>query len=280
MRAGMLASGIAALAIWGVTGTVSPATAGVPAPLSITSDRLDMDDRNQVATFMGHVVADDGRMRLSADRMTVRYDKKAKTTGGVKEVKAEGQVVIQQDRDRGTADVVNYQFDKHTLELVGNDREASIRRGDDQLTGRRILVTLDEEQRISKVSVQGGENRRVSARITPSGLMQRVEGPIRSDGSPARSAEERPVTPPTAALTPTREMSPPPQPPPPPRPAIGGEESSLAPPAARDTTARRGVVNDTATPVEPESALSQEEESDSPSPKPRRRSPQPPPARR
>ncbi|MBF0272869.1 MAG: hypothetical protein HQL98_12505 [Magnetococcales bacterium] len=212
MRPGMMASRVVALVMWGVTGMMATAMAAPPAPLSITSDRLDMDDRNQVATFMGHVVADDGRMRLSSDRMTVRYDKKAKGGGGVREVKAEGQVVIQQERDRGTADVVNYQFEKRTLELVGNEREATIRRGDDQLTGRRILVTLDNEQRISKVSVQGGENRRVSARITPSGVMQRMDAP--GPATPHGSGETAAPPPPPPAmpgnasppLTPSRSL--------------------------------------------------------------------------
>ncbi|MEO5331867.1 MAG: hypothetical protein H7839_07565 [Magnetococcus sp. YQC-5] len=179
----------------------SVAEAGSP-PLSITADRLEMDDKNQVALFLGHVTADDGRMRLAADRMTVYYDKKGKgggTGGGVREVKAEGQVIIQQEKDKGIADVVHYQMDKHTLELLGKEQDASIRRGEDLLTGRRILVSLDQNQQISKVSVQGGgESHRVSARISSSGLLQRMETPLRMDSSrpanqPDLSAKAAPV---------------------------------------------------------------------------------------
>ncbi|MBF0191100.1 MAG: lipopolysaccharide transport periplasmic protein LptA [Magnetococcales bacterium] len=269
MRPGMMASRVVALVMWGVTGIMATAMAAPPAPLSITSDRLDMDDRNQVATFMGHVVADDGRMRLSADRMTVRYDKKPKGHGGVREVKAEGQVVIQQERDRGTADVVHYQFDKRTLELVGNEREATIRRGDDQLTGRRILVTLDGEQRISKVSVQGGENRRVSARITPSGVMQRMDAPpTRSEGG----------APPPSRETPEMEAPPP--------PALPGHASPPLTPSrslGNDSRSESGDNRNAGTvqveaPTAPEGELApRENETDgsAPNPAPRRRAPQP-----
>ncbi len=152
--------------------------------LSITADRLEMNDKHHVAIFIGHVVADDGRMRLSAEKMTVFYHKQNAGSsvdggGGVNEVKAEGQVVIHQDKDKGMADVVHYKLAQRTLELIGKEKDASIRRGDDVLTGRRVLLTLDQDKRISKVSVFGNEHQRVSARITSTGLLKRVESPLR-----------------------------------------------------------------------------------------------------
>ncbi|MBF0627090.1 MAG: hypothetical protein HQL91_02610 [Magnetococcales bacterium] len=283
MKAGMMAKRIVALMVMALMVMETMAGTGGAAqaeprtiPLSITSDRLDMDDQNQVATFTGHVVADDGRMRVSANRMTVHYDKKAKSSGGVREVKAEGQVVIQQDRDRGTADVVLYQFDKRTLELTGNEHEAVVRRGDDQLTGRRILVSLDKEQRINKVSVLGGENRRVSARITPSGLMQRVETPLREDPAPQAvpaGSGNAPAAPAASAET----VSPLPPPSPPQTPARMAVETPV-PPAPR--TAREPV----ATAPEGEQNGFRNETTErglmAPAPKPRRRGIQPNAARR
>ncbi|MBF0417921.1 MAG: lipopolysaccharide transport periplasmic protein LptA [Magnetococcales bacterium] len=205
MKPGILAGWMLALLAVTTSGAVmaAPATsASRMQALSITSDRLEMDDKNQVAIFSGHVVADDGRMRLNADRMTVRYDKRMKGNGGVREVKAEGRVTIQQDRDHGTADVALYQVEKRVVELTGIERDATVRRGDDQLTGKRILVTLNTQQRIDKVSVQGGENRRVSARITPSGVVG--EAP-RSGKDAASSGAEPSGTPPSAGLALTRE---------------------------------------------------------------------------
>ncbi|MBF0182355.1 MAG: hypothetical protein HQM03_20255 [Magnetococcales bacterium] len=160
------------------------------AALSVTSDRLEMDDKNQVAHFIGHVAADNGRMRMTANRMTVFYDKKRKAgAGGVREVKAEGQVVITEERNKGKADVVIYHLEKRTLELVGKESDASVQRGDDLLTGKQILVNLDRDHRIGKVAVQGGENRRVTARITPSGLMLPTD-------APRKEKEKEPAPPP------------------------------------------------------------------------------------
>ncbi|MBF0263441.1 MAG: hypothetical protein HQL97_16570, partial [Magnetococcales bacterium] len=206
MKPGILAGWMLALLALMTTETVAAAPASPRMlALSITSDRLEMDDKNQVAIFSGHVVADDGRMRLSAEKMTVRYDKRMKGNGGVREVKAEGRVTIQQERDHGTADVALYQVDKRVVELVGNERDATVRRGDDQLTGKRILVTLNNHQRIDKVSVQGAENRRVSARITPSGVISQDNAPGRVDKSPTATTTGGGESPPAATPAPTRE---------------------------------------------------------------------------
>ncbi|MEO5346464.1 MAG: hypothetical protein H7834_08820 [Magnetococcus sp. YQC-9] len=191
--AGWMLAWFAGATPW-LAGAAPPAGGQPKASMAVTSDRMEMDDINQVAVFTGHVVADDGKMRLTADRMTVRYNKKIKGQGGLREVKAEGKVTIQQERDRSTADVAIYQVDKRTVELIGNDRDAVVLRGDDQLTGRRILVTLDGQQRISRVAVQGGgENQRVSARITPTGVVKQNESAGRDtprESKPAPSATE------------------------------------------------------------------------------------------
>ncbi|MEO5352619.1 MAG: hypothetical protein H7835_05330 [Magnetococcus sp. XQGC-1] len=51
--------------------------------------------------------------------------------------------------------------------MLGQAQNATIHHGNDRLEGKRIFLTIGEDHTISKVSVQGGEQRRVSARITP-----------------------------------------------------------------------------------------------------------------
>lgn len=292
MKPRILAGWMLALLALTTTETVA-ATQASPRmlALSITSDRLEMDDKNQVAIFSGHVVADDGRMRLTSEKMTVRYDKRMKGNGGVREVKAEGRVTIQQERDHGTADVALYQVDKRVVELIGNERDATVRRGDDQLTGKRILVTLNPQQRIDKVSVQGAENRRVSARITPSGVISQDGGPPRVEKSPASKetggAESHPASGPAMA----REKITLPAPGQPVAPAgeknATGEGRGQTMPAAPVPAASREEGDPRPNRLPASAATTQEVESDSPtteleppSPKPRRRVLQPPAARR
>ncbi|MBF0109343.1 MAG: hypothetical protein HQL76_09215 [Magnetococcales bacterium] len=148
--------------------------------LVVTADALEMDQKLQTATFSGNVVAEDGHMRITSDRMTVHYIMKPQSgrgRGSVREVKADGHVAIDQGENHGVATSAVYSVGQRTLELVGGQNNASIQRGQDHLEGKRILLTLGTDLRIDKVSVQsGGGNNRVSARITPSGKVEK-DGP-------------------------------------------------------------------------------------------------------
>ncbi|MEO5363354.1 MAG: hypothetical protein H7838_06990 [Magnetococcus sp. DMHC-8] len=142
--------------------------------LTITSDRMELDDKQQSAVFIGDVRAEEKRILLTADKMTVNYHKgprtQAQKTGnraGVATIRAEGRVVLVQGDNRGTAEEMIYLVDKQTLEMLGHRQNAVIQHGADQLEGKRIFLTIGDDHTISRISVQGGEQRRVSARITP-----------------------------------------------------------------------------------------------------------------
>ncbi|MEO5340003.1 MAG: LptA/OstA family protein [Magnetococcus sp. MYC-9] len=151
--------------------TATDATGG----LTITSERMELDDKKQVAVFAGDVRAEEKRMRLTADKMTVNYrkgDRPARLSppgnrGGVAKILAEGHVVLVQGENHGTAEEMIYTVDKQTLEMLGHRENAAIYYGNDRLEGKRILLTIGDDHAISKIAVQGGEQRRVSARITP-----------------------------------------------------------------------------------------------------------------
>ncbi len=171
----------------------SPHAAG---PLEINSDRLEMDEKKQVAIFSGRVRAKDGGMRLAADRMTVYYYRKGKGRGikanssGVREVRAEGRVKLEEGKNRGSAERMVYRIGKQTLELLGREKNAIIQYGDDRLEGKQIVLTIGADRHIQKVSVRGGDRKRVSARITPSGEVLNGSRDSRSDTPAAKSGAE------------------------------------------------------------------------------------------
>lgn len=138
---------------------------------TITSDRLEMDEKKKVAMFIGDVRAEEKQMRLAADKMTVYYfrSKKKGHQGGVRQVEAQGHVTILQGESQGSAEQMIYKPGGQTLELYGQKKDAVIQHGEDLLSGKRIILTIDSNRVIQKVSVQGGgKKRRVSARIVPS----------------------------------------------------------------------------------------------------------------
>ncbi|MBF0454612.1 MAG: hypothetical protein HQL72_07310 [Magnetococcales bacterium] len=164
--------GLLVLLCWPQTLTA----AELKSELTITSDRLEMDENKELATFIGGVVAREGEMALFADKMVVHYFKKGKNSGrgGVHQVSAVGHVVIEQAENRGQADRAEYVVGERQLTLIGLANSASILHGGDQLSGKRILLTLGRDRKIDNVSVLGKGKQRVSARILPSSIRKKA----------------------------------------------------------------------------------------------------------
>ncbi|MBF0188012.1 MAG: hypothetical protein HQL50_08795 [Magnetococcales bacterium] len=158
------------------TGAIAASKDGA---LVITSNKLVMDDKRQSAIFSGKVKVRQGPMKLDADRMTVFYAKGKKQggKGQVREIRAEGNVVIQQGKNRGTAFRALYDVNANTIRLLGNpkggaQKKASIHRDTDHLMGQKILLKLAKDKTIAHMSVEGGKKQRVSARINSSGVLE------------------------------------------------------------------------------------------------------------
>ncbi|WP_130471998.1 LptA/OstA family protein [Candidatus Magnetaquicoccus inordinatus] len=168
--------------------------------LVITADRMELDDKKQVAVFFGSVRADEKRIQLTADKMTVFYQKNSRrqasagNRGGVAKIHAEGHVLLVQEESQGTADEMIYLVDKQTLEMVGQVQNAAILHANDRLEGKKILLTIADDHTISKINVQSGEQRRVSARIMPTENGQPgITQPTPSSGKAGKSANSKPA---------------------------------------------------------------------------------------
>lgn len=69
---------------------------------------------------------------------------------------------------------------------MGQTHDATIHHGTDQLEGKRILLTIGDDHTISKISVQGGSQRRVSAHITQ---IEETDGHPNAGHSPPRAPQ-------------------------------------------------------------------------------------------
>ena len=152
------------------------AQTGGQAPISITADQMEADDRQKVVHFVGSVVARQDDVTVNCDRMQVFYqsvDSGENSTesqeesglmglgGGSNEitrVECEGNVKITQG-DRvalGQKAVYMAKGSPRTIILTGEPR---IWRNRDYLTGKRIIYYLDENRSV----VEGGTDNRVNA---------------------------------------------------------------------------------------------------------------------
>jgi len=128
-------------------------------PLHVTSQQLEADNKNQVITFTGDVVAIQGDMKIQAEMAKVYYEKKEEGNE-VREIVATGNVkIIQKDRLATGQKAVFSNADQRIV-LTG---EPKIWQGKDMVSGEKIIVLLEEE----KSFVESGPERRVEVILYP-----------------------------------------------------------------------------------------------------------------
>jgi lipopolysaccharide export system protein LptA len=127
------------------------------APIDITSNTVEADQKTNTVTFKGNVIAKQEDTTLYANTLTILYDPNTKK---LKEIVAVGNVkVVQLDR-RATGQKATFDQDKNKVVLDG---EAVVREGTNVIRGERITFYVDEERSVVE-PVKGG---RVSTSITP-----------------------------------------------------------------------------------------------------------------
>jgi lipopolysaccharide export system protein LptA len=127
------------------------------APIDITSDTVEADQKTNTVTFRGNVIAKQEDTTLYANTVVVTYDP---NTRKLKEIVAVGNVkVVQLDR-RATGQKATFDQEKNKVVLDG---EAVAREGANVIRGERITFYVDEERSV----VEAGKGGRVSTMITP-----------------------------------------------------------------------------------------------------------------
>ena len=115
-------------------------------PLRITSQQLEADNKNQVITFQGNVIARQGDMTIHADTAQVFYEKKEEGND-IREIVATGQKAV----------FVN---GEQKIILTGEPR---VWQGKDMVSGEKITVLLEEDKSL----VESGPDRRVEVILYP-----------------------------------------------------------------------------------------------------------------
>jgi lipopolysaccharide export system protein LptA len=117
------------------------------APVDVSADRIEVQDRADRAIFSGNVVARQAEMTLTAARVTVAYA----NSGGVqiKRLDATGGVTVTSPGERASGDVGIYDLDQRIITLVGS---VSLVRGDSRVKGGRLVIDL----RSGRAVVDGG----------------------------------------------------------------------------------------------------------------------------
>ncbi len=138
------------------------------APVDITSDTLEANNKQSTVIFKGNVVAKQEDVTVFTNVMTVYYDSETKK---VKEIVATGNVKIVQLDKRATSQRATFYQNENKVVLEG---DAVLRDGDNVVRGERVVHFADEDKTVVEGTKGGG---RVSTRITPSQKEQKEETP-------------------------------------------------------------------------------------------------------
>lgn len=146
-------------------------------PIHVVSDSLEVDNKTQVAVFIGAVKATQGDVTIISDKLEVYYDrdaedkpKKKEDQGGapgimdgggkVRKVIALGHVKITQKDRVAVGRKATYWAGGRKMLLEG---KATVWRGKNQVSGEQITVFLDQDRAV----VHGTPGKRVAVTIQP-----------------------------------------------------------------------------------------------------------------
>ncbi|MCM8558157.1 LptA/OstA family protein [Sphingomicrobium sediminis] len=109
----------------------------VNAPVDIAADRIEVQDRNDRALFIGNVVARQGALTLSTARLRIAYS----TGDGVDidRLDASGGVTVRSGDERASGDYAIYDLNERVITLVGN---VELRQGANEIYGSRLTINL------------------------------------------------------------------------------------------------------------------------------------------
>jgi lipopolysaccharide export system protein LptA len=134
------------------------------APIDLSADRAEAQDRADRAIFSGNVVVRQGELTLRTARLTVAY---ASQDGiNINRIDASGGVTVVSPSETARGDFAVYDLDQGLITMVGNVR---LERGGSFLSGARLTIDLDSGRALMDGGGLRGVNQgggRVSGRFT------------------------------------------------------------------------------------------------------------------
>jgi len=121
------------------------------APVDVTADRIEVQDRSDRAIFAGNVHVTQAELTLETPRLTVAYS--GGQGGGssvqIRRLDAAGGVVVKSPSETARGDFGIYDLDRKLITLIGN---VQLTRQNDRVSGARLVIDLDSGRAI----VDGG----------------------------------------------------------------------------------------------------------------------------
>jgi len=129
-------------------------------PVEIVSDSFTVSQNRGTAEFLGNVVVGQGTMRLSAEKVLVKYSEKdgQPDNSEIDSMTASGGVTLVSGDEAAEADTAVYSIEKGTIVMEGN---VLLTQGSSAIAGQKMVVNLDDgsarmEGRVKTIFKTGG----------------------------------------------------------------------------------------------------------------------------
>jgi lipopolysaccharide export system protein LptA len=120
------------------------------APVDVTADRIEVQDRADRAIFAGNVHVTQAELTLDTPRLTVAYSGGAGGSGvQIKRLDAAGGVTVKSPSETARGDFGIYDLDRKLITLLGN---VQLDRDQNRVSGARLVIDLDSGRAV----VDGG----------------------------------------------------------------------------------------------------------------------------
>jgi len=121
------------------------------APVDVTADRIEVQDRADRAIFAGNVHVTQAELTLDTPRLTVAYSggQGASSNVQIRRLDAAGGVVVKSPSETARGDFGIYDLDRKLITLIGN---VQLNREQNRVNGQRLVIDLDSGRAV----VDGG----------------------------------------------------------------------------------------------------------------------------
>jgi lipopolysaccharide export system protein LptA len=112
------------------------------APVDVTSDRIEVQERADRAVFTGNVHATQADLTLDTQRLTVAYSGGQANNSNlqINRLDAAGGVVVRDPTETAKGDFGIYDLDRKLITLIGN---VQLNRDSNQVNGSRLIIDLN-----------------------------------------------------------------------------------------------------------------------------------------
>ena len=112
------------------------------APVDVTAERIEVQDRSDRAIFAGNVHVTQAELTLDTPRLTVAYSggQGGGTSVQIRRLDAAGGVVVKSPSETARGDFGIYDLDRKLITLIGN---VELNRQNDRVSGARLVIDLD-----------------------------------------------------------------------------------------------------------------------------------------